>query len=162
MPTSYDSDDLTNLEAGWKTTLWGGRLQFNGAIYQEKWKNVQSSIFAPQLGFPNLTATVNGPEYEVNGVEMSVVVAPMDGLTVQAAGSYNKGELQNSPQFISNNPASPTFGQPVTDSCLIYSRGDRLYLAGAGHERVRHAGHGTGELAAGAVEHPGALRVGHG
>jgi iron complex outermembrane recepter protein len=121
MPTSYDSDDLTNLEAGWKTTLWGGRLQFNGAIYQEKWKNVQSGIFAPQLGFPNLTATVNGPEYEVNGIEMSVVVAPMDGLTIQAAGSYNKGELQNSPQFISNNPASPTFGQPVTESCLAYS-----------------------------------------
>ncbi len=123
MPTSYDSDDLTNLEAGWKTTLWNGRLQFNGAIYQEKWENVQSSIFAPQLGFPNLTATVNGPEYEVNGIEMSVVVAPMDGLTIQAAGSYNKGELQNSPQFISNNPGSPTFGDPITESCLIFSGG---------------------------------------
>jgi iron complex outermembrane receptor protein len=120
MPTSYDSDDLTNYEAGWKTTMWNGRLQFNGAIYQEKWENVQSSIFAPQLGFPNLTATVNGPEYEVNGIEMSFVVAPMDGLTVQGAASYNKGELQNSPQFISNKPGSPTFGQPITESCLVY------------------------------------------
>ena len=106
MPTSYESDDLTNIELGWKTTLWGGRLQFNGAIYQEKWENAQSSIFAPQLGFPNLTATTNGPNYEVSGIEMSIVMAPMEGLTVQAAGSYNNGELKNSPQFTVNAPGA--------------------------------------------------------
>jgi len=119
-PQSYKSDELTNIEAGWKTTFWGGRAQFNGAIYQEKWKDVQSGIFAPQLDFPNLQFFVNGPEYEVNGVEFSVVVAPIDGLTVNAAGSYNKGELTNSPQLLGNNPDSPTFGQPLTDSCLKF------------------------------------------
>jgi iron complex outermembrane receptor protein len=123
MPTSYKSDDLTNYELGWKTLSWDGRLQFNGAIYRQKWSNVQSGIFAPQLGFPNLTAFVNGPEFEVNGIEVNVVVAPMTGLILQGAASYNKGELKNSPQFISNNPASPTFGQAVTESCLSYSGG---------------------------------------
>lgn len=119
-PTSYDSDDLTNIEAGWKTTFWGGRAQFNGAIYQEKWENAQTGLFAPELGFPNLQSFLNGPEYEVNGVEFNFIVAPVDGLTITAAGSYNKGELKNSPQVISNNPASPTFGEPVTQSCLDY------------------------------------------
>jgi outer membrane receptor protein involved in Fe transport len=122
-PFSYESDELTNIEAGWKTSFWGGRAQFNGAIYQETWENVQSGIFAPQLDFPNLQFFVNGPEYEVNGVEMSFVVAPLDGLMVTAAGSYNKGELTNSPQLISNNPDSPTFGQPLTESCLEFSGG---------------------------------------
>ncbi len=122
-PTSYESDDLTNIEVGWKSTLMDGRMQFNGAIYQEQWDNAQTILFAPQLGFPNLTANLNGPEYEVNGIEVSFVVAPVDGLTITAAGSYNEGELKNSPQVISNNPASPTFGQPITESCLSFDTG---------------------------------------
>lgn len=119
-PFSYDSDDLTNIEVGWKTMLAGGRMQFNGAIYREKWENAQTILFAPQLGFPNLTANLNGPEYEVNGIEVNLAVAPIDGLTITAAGSYNDGELKNSPQVISNNPASPTFGEPITESCLSF------------------------------------------
>ncbi len=130
-PTSYESDDLTNIEAGWKTTFWGGRAQFNGAIYQEKWENVQTGLFAPQLGFPNLQSFLNGPEYEVNGIEFNFVVAPMDGLTVSAAGSYNKGELKNSPQVISNNAPSPTFGEPVTESCLRYVAGSCVFVDGS-------------------------------
>jgi len=122
-PTSYESDDVTNIEAGWKTTFWGGRAQFNASIYQVKWEDAQTGLFAPELGFPNLQSFLNGPEYEVNGIEFNVVVAPMDGLTITGAGSYNKGELKNSPQVISNNPDSPTFGQPVTESCLDYANG---------------------------------------
>jgi iron complex outermembrane recepter protein len=117
-PTSYDEDDLTNIEAGWKTTFWGGRAQFNGAIYQVTWENAQTGFFAPQLGFGNLQFFTNGPDYEVNGVEFDVVVAPLDGLTLTAAGSYNKGELTNSPQLINNIEGSPGFGQPITESCI--------------------------------------------
>jgi iron complex outermembrane receptor protein len=122
-PTSYESDDLTNIEAGWKTSFWGGRAQFNGAIYQETWENAQTGLFAPNLGFPNLQSFLNGPEYEVNGVELNFVVAPMDGLVITAAGSYNKGELTNSPQVTSNSPGSPTLGEPITESCLSFSGG---------------------------------------
>ena len=122
-PISYDSDDLTNYEAGWKTTLLDGRLQFNGAVYREVWQDVQTGIFAPQLGLPNLTAAVNGPEYEVNGIEVSFMAMPLDGLTLQGAGSYNDSELTNSPQLVSNNPASPTYGQVITEACLLFEAG---------------------------------------
>ena len=122
-PLSYDSDDLTNYELGWKSVLMGGRMQFNGAIYQEKWEDAQTILFAPQLGFPNLTANLNGPEYEVNGIEVNVVVAPIAGLTITAAGSYNEGELKNSPQFTNNIPGDPNFGQPITESCLAFDAG---------------------------------------
>jgi outer membrane receptor protein involved in Fe transport len=117
-PTSYESDDLTNYEIGWKTAFWGGRAQFNGAIYEIKWENAQTGLFAPQLGFPNLQSFLTGPEYEVQGIEFNFVVAPLDGLVINAAGSYNKAELNNSPQLLNNNPDSPNFGQPITESCL--------------------------------------------
>jgi outer membrane receptor protein involved in Fe transport len=119
-PTSYSSDDLKNTELGWKTQFWGRKAQFNAAIYKVKWKDAQTGLFAPQLGFPNLQSFLNGPEYEVKGIEFNLDLAPIDGLLLTAAGSYNKGKLTNSPQVISNNPASPTFGQPVTQSCLKY------------------------------------------
>lgn len=121
-PTSYESDDLTNIEVGWKTVFWDNRAQFNGAVYQVTWENVQTGLFAPQLGFPNLQSFVNGPEYEVNGVEINVVFAPMEGLTIAAAASYNDTELTNSPQIISNNPGSPTLGEPITESCLAFTQ----------------------------------------
>ncbi len=117
-PYAYEEDDLTNIELGWKTTFWGGRAQFNGAIYQVTWENAQTGFFAPQLGFGNLQFFTNGPDYEVNGIEFDVAVAPIDGLTVNLAGSYNQGELTNSPQLINNIPGSPSFGQPITESCV--------------------------------------------
>jgi outer membrane receptor protein involved in Fe transport len=122
-PTSYEEDDLTNIEVGWKTTFWGGRAQFNGAIYQVTWENAQTGFFAPQLGFGNLQFFTNGPDYEVNGIEFDVVVAPIDGLMLTLAGSYNQGELSNSPQLINNVPGSPDIGQPVTESCIDVDNG---------------------------------------
>lgn len=122
-PTSYESDDLTNIEAGWKTMFWGGRAQFNGAIYEVTWKDAQTGLFAPQLGFPNLQSFLTGPEYKVQGVEFNVAIQAMEGLLISAAGSYNKAELENSPPVLSNNPDSPTFGQPITESCLSFDAG---------------------------------------
>jgi outer membrane receptor protein involved in Fe transport len=119
VPKEYDSDSLVNIEAGWKTMLAGNRVQWNGAIYQEDWKNVQTGIFAPQLGLGNLTVGLNGPEYKVKGVEMSLIWRAAQGLMIQGSGSYNKSELKNSPQlYVNNTSANPPFtaaeiGQPI-------------------------------------------------
>ena len=114
VPLEYESDDLLNVELGWKTQLMDNRLQFNGAIYQETWDNVQTGIFASQLGLGNLTVGLNGPDYEVNGIEMQVVWAATEGLTITASASKNDSELVNSPALVNNNPASPTFGETIT------------------------------------------------
>ncbi len=119
-PKQYASDELTNYELGWKTQLLDNRLQINGAVYREEWKNVQTGIFAPQLGLGNLTAGLNGPEYEVNGIELQFVAQLTDGLTIQGSASYNDSKLVNSPALIDNNPDSLGFGQPITSTCLAF------------------------------------------
>ena len=121
IPFSFKSDDLVNKEIGWKTTLFNNRLQFNGAIYQETWENVQSAVFAPQAGFGNLTIGVNGPSYETKGISMSAIWRATDGLTFETSMAYNKAELTNSPQFINNIPLvnklpNPRFGQTITEA----------------------------------------------
>ncbi|HEY0748953.1 MAG TPA: TonB-dependent receptor, partial [Steroidobacteraceae bacterium] len=118
-PSSYQSDTLTNKEIGWKTEFFNHRIQFNGALYQENWNDVQVAFFDPgQLG--NLTFGTNGPDYRIRGIELSLVAVLVPGLTLQGSSSYNKSEQTNSPLLINNNPKSPTFGQPITSIANPY------------------------------------------
>ena len=105
-PYTYSPDTLVNSELGWKTQWLDHRLQFNGAIYQEKWTNVQISIFNPNL-FGNLTFSTNGPNYQVKGIESEVIFRVVRGLTVTASASWNSGELNNSPALIGKD------GKPI-------------------------------------------------
>jgi iron complex outermembrane recepter protein len=154
-PLQWGSDDLTNNEIGWKTEWLNHRLQVNGAIYQEKWNNVQTSFFDPQQGLGNLTFNTNGPDYKVKGLELQVVAQPMRGLTITSSAAWNSSELTNSPSLINNNPhaqdagQSPplaggpttTVGQPITAIPNPYgATGSRLAMSPPfeGNSRVRY------------------------
>jgi len=67
-PATYRPDSLINNEFGFKTEFLNHRLQVNGAIYQEDWKNTIVEFFDPQQGFGNLTFVTNGPNYRVRAV----------------------------------------------------------------------------------------------
>jgi iron complex outermembrane recepter protein len=120
IPLRIAPDSLTNNEIGWKTELFDHRIQFNGAIYQEKWTNVQVGFFDPgQLG--NLTFGTNGQNFRVRGIEAQVAARATQGLTLTGAVTYNKSEQTNSPALIANNPAllanplsAPLYGKPIT------------------------------------------------
>lgn len=113
-PALYQSDNLVNNEIGWKTEWLDHRIQFNGSIYQENWKNVQTGFDDPQGGLGSLAFTSNGPSYRVRGVEPSIVARVTRGLTVTASASWNSSSQTNSPFLIDDNPKSPTVGQPIT------------------------------------------------
>ena len=118
-PLAFASDNLTNNELGWKTEFFGRRLQWNGAVYQENWNNVQVSLFDPGV-LGNVGFGTNGPSYRVRGVETSLIAVITEGLTAQGGASWNSSEQTNSPYLIANNPqllASPAtageYGKPV-------------------------------------------------
>ncbi len=118
-PLAFTSDNLTNKEIGWKTEFFGHRLQWNGAVYQEDWKDVQVNLFDPGV-LGNVGFGTNGPDYRVRGVETSFVAVLVQGLTAQGAASWNSSKQTNSPYLIANNPAllndpatAPEFGKPI-------------------------------------------------
>jgi iron complex outermembrane receptor protein len=116
LPQTYQSDDLTNYEFGWKSEFLNHRFQWNGTLYQENWDNVQVGFFDPgETG--NLTFGTNGQNFRVRGVETSVVALVAQGLTLQGAASWNQSKQTNSPALIDNNPASANFGKPITQAC---------------------------------------------
>ena len=107
VPIGFAPDVLTNKEIGWKTEWLEHRLQFNGAIYREDWKNVQIGIFDPGVT-GNLTFTTNGPNYRVKGVETELVARVTQQFTVTGSASWNSSELVNSPTLLDKN------GNPIT------------------------------------------------
>jgi iron complex outermembrane recepter protein len=116
IPNFYQSDQLTNNEIGWKTEWFDHRLQFNGAVYQENWNNVQIGFFDPgETG--NLAFGDNGPNFRIRGVETSIVARVTQGLTVQGGGAWNSSVQTNSPALMDTNPESVNFGKPITLSC---------------------------------------------
>jgi iron complex outermembrane recepter protein len=116
VPSSYQSDKLTNNEIGWKTEFLNHRLQWNGALYRENWDNVQVAFFNPGL-VGNIFYNTNGQNFLIKGVETSLVARVVSGLTLQGAASWNQSRQTNSPALIDNNPANVNFGKPITQNC---------------------------------------------
>jgi iron complex outermembrane recepter protein len=116
IPSEYHSDDLTNNEIGWKSEFFNHHLQWNGAIYQENWNNVQIGFFDPgETG--NLAFGTNGQDFRIRGIETSLVARVLDGLTLQGSAAWNTSRQTNSPELIDTNPDSVNYGKAITESC---------------------------------------------
>jgi len=120
-PNSYAPDSLTNYEVGWKSQLFEHRLQLNVSAYYMDWKNVQMNFYNP-VALGNTSFGVNGPDYNVKGLETQVIAKPIDGVTLSGSGSYNDATQTTSPCLASNVAGSPTQGQCIT----------QIYQAGTG------------------------------
>ncbi len=112
-PLSYSPDSLNNNEVGLKSEWLDHRLQVNGSVYRMTWKNAQFVLYDP-VALGNTTFVVNGPDYRITGVELQLVAQVFEGLTLQGSGSWNSSEQTNSPCLVSNDPASPTLGECIT------------------------------------------------
>ena len=128
-PVGYSSDNLLNNEIGLKSEFFEHRVQANVSLYKMNWSGVQLPLFDPShLG--NTTFDVNGPTYEVKGIELQLVTKVMEGLTIQGSSSWNSTNQTNAPCLASsgntnkhtvNNPTpagqciSQISGQPYTN-----------------------------------------------
>ena len=112
-PNSYAPDSLTNYEIGVKTQLFDRRLQLNVSAYYMDWDNVQFLIYNPTEGI-NTTFGLNGPSYNVEGVEGQFVGRVTHGLTIQGSASYNHDTQSSSPCLVDNISGTAAFGQCIS------------------------------------------------
>lgn len=98
VPDFYESDEVTNMEFGWKTSFLDQTLRFNGAIYFVEWEQMQIGVL--DFDISNLTFIDNVSDAEINGVEIDSIWAPTDNLTLFANISYNDTELTDVPANI--------------------------------------------------------------
>jgi outer membrane receptor protein involved in Fe transport len=90
-PPQYKPDFLTNYELGWKTTLGGNRLRFNGAFFYEEWDDIQFSFLPPSGS--GLTIIRNAGAAEIKGIEADLTWAATDSLLISGGAAYIDSEL---------------------------------------------------------------------
>lgn len=115
-PYSYAPDTLTNNEIGLKTEWLEHRVQFNASVYDMEWKNAQFIFFDPTDGFGSSNFVTNGPNYRIKGVELQLVARPIEGLSLQASGSWNDSEQIDTVCLPVNNPALSNYGQCIAQT----------------------------------------------
>jgi outer membrane receptor protein involved in Fe transport len=114
IPLYFAPDTLTNNELGWKTTWIDGRMQWNGALYQEDWTHVQTTFGDLQLLGDQFF--INGGDYRVRGIETSVH-AHFTPLNVTATAAWNQSELLKQAPFFWKD------GTPIDFSSLQTASG---------------------------------------
>jgi outer membrane receptor protein involved in Fe transport len=87
-----ESDEVTNLEFGWKTILMDGQLKFNGSAFMVDVDGLQSTIFDPSI--VNLFFSDNAANAEIRGVEGDFMyLTNIDGLSIAGAFSMLDTEI---------------------------------------------------------------------
>lgn len=89
--TFFDSDDLTSSELGYKSTLAGGRVRLNAALFHIEWADIQQTVSFP-CGFG---AGINAGKAEIEGGELELDMLLAEGLNLAVGVGYNDSEIIN-------------------------------------------------------------------
>jgi outer membrane receptor protein involved in Fe transport len=110
---AYTPDFLTNYELGWKTQFWGSRFRWNGAIYHQRWDDIQFSYLGPN----SLTVVQNGRKANINGLETDVNYTE-GGLSLTAAAAFTEAHTDG------NICHAALVIDPTPDCTKLLSTGD--------------------------------------
>jgi len=91
VPFEVKSDELINMELGWKLDMLGNTLRFNGSIFFLDISDLQTTIFDTSI--VNLFFSDNAADAEVTGIEGDLTWAPTNNLTMGAAFSFLDTEI---------------------------------------------------------------------
>jgi len=91
VPFDVKSDELVNIELGWKLDMLGNTLRFNGSLFFLDISDLQTTIFDTSI--VNLFFSDNAADAEVTGLEGDITWAPTSNLTMGAAFSFLDTEI---------------------------------------------------------------------
>jgi outer membrane receptor protein involved in Fe transport len=91
VPFDVKSDELVNVELGWKLDMLGNTLRFNGSVFFLDITDLQTTIFDTSI--VNLFFSDNAADAEVTGLEGDITWAPSSNLTMGAAFSFLDTEI---------------------------------------------------------------------
>lgn len=136
---SFDSEEVTNFEAGVKMQAFDDRLRFNLAAYHMNYDNLQVSVFRPGAGF----VIDNAAKANIDGAEVEIEARPGAGFELTAGIGYNQAkfdqfqnaaglgvdfdgnDLPNAPRWNTSFGAQYSF--PIGNGGSFLIRGDYTY-----------------------------------
>jgi len=85
----YNADTLTNYELGWKSTWFERRIRLNGAIFEEKWTDLQTGV----IGANGITSIFNSGNASSKGMETELGWNILDNFNLSVSGTYVDAKL---------------------------------------------------------------------
>lgn len=123
-PASYDNEEVTSMEVGYKTIMNDNTMVLNIAAYQNEYADVKAQLFAVacnDLTDNDVAACAaagtsttfeyyqNGGDSSTTGLEVELQYAPDDKLNVKASLAYTDAEF-DSGYTVGNNLINPLAG----------------------------------------------------
>lgn len=89
----YKPEELDSYEAGVKSTLFEGTMQFNAAAFYYDYKNKQEQDLAVTF-VGNISGLTNVPKSRIYGAEADIQWAPLDGLMFNFGAAYLNAKVK--------------------------------------------------------------------
>ena len=105
-PDAYDEEEVTSYEIGLKSSLMGGRMQFNAAAFMYEYEDLQVSTVLAQ-GNTVTSAIGNAGEAEREGVELSLAWLLTDNLVATVNYNHVNGDFDRYPGVTANGAFLP-------------------------------------------------------
>ena len=109
-PSTYESDNVWNYEAGAKLRLFN-KVQINSSVFRIDWKNVQVNYNLPTCNF---SYVVNSGSARSQGFDLQANAKVVGGLSVSAQVGYTDAKY------------TTALTSPAPASALLILKGDRL------------------------------------
>lgn len=87
--TTIRPESVKNIELGFKTSLLDRRVQVNGAVFHNRYEDLQISKL---LG--TVVALTNVPKSKVDGAELEINAAPYKGVNLRLSAGYLDAKLE--------------------------------------------------------------------
>jgi iron complex outermembrane receptor protein len=88
VPRQYQADKTTNYEVGIRTDLLDQHLSVDVAAFLVDWKSIQLFEFVQVPGEPGFGINANGGTARTKGLEWTLGLTPVTGLTFTLTGAY--------------------------------------------------------------------------
>ncbi|MEQ8860316.1 MAG: TonB-dependent receptor [Pseudomonadales bacterium] len=112
VPSTYDEEEITAYELGYKGTFLDGRLQLNTSIYHYQFDNYQDRVELFNAGSGSASDVVqNVDEAQNQGVEFELTWLPTDSWTIGGNGSWSDTEYKS--DFFVLEDDNPAFPAPL-------------------------------------------------
>ena len=134
---TFQPDTTMDYEVGWKTSFWAGRGYFDLNLFNIDWDNIQV-----QTVIEGLAGETNAGGAVSRGVEASLDLQPVPGLTLHAGGAYDYAKytqdlpgglglsgdpLPNAPKWSGN--LSANYEWPLVGAWRAFVGGDVRYVS---------------------------------
>ena len=99
---TYDPEQLTSYEVGFKGTFLDGTLQLNSSIYYYDYENIQTVVFEPGAAGGTTNSLIAVPGAELFGIESDILYFVNDALSIGGNFSFTPSEYTADFELINN------------------------------------------------------------